>query len=201
MDYLDSKFIFLANIDPALQIEVLDRVPGAQFTVADTMNLWIDIAADNLEKVLARVDAVMLNDSEARQLAGTDNLMKAARDVMARGPEAVIIKKGEHGVLMFTPGGTFALPAYPLENVKDPTGAGDSFAGGFIGSLCAAGAVDDASLRRALLAGTATASLCCEDFSVYSFQRADKSTVAGRIRAVRDAMAVDAAPLIAAIKK
>lgn len=191
----DTKYLFLANIDPALQLEVLDMLPETAFTIADTMNLWIDIAAGTLEKVLARVDAVLLNDSEARQLCGTNNLIKAAKDVLKRGPKTVIIKKGEHGVLVFDSEGIFALPAYPLEEVKDPTGAGDSFAGGFIGSLSGAGRLDAGAMRRALAAGTATASLCCEDFSIHRLERADWRQVAERIKAISNMISVDVSPL------
>ena len=191
-DYLDTEFVFLANIDPALQLEVLDRMPNAVFTMADTMNLWIDQTPDALEKVLSRVDAVLLNDSEARQLCGTNNLALAAKDVLKRGPRAAIIKKGEHGVLMFTAdGGVFALPALPLESVKDPTGAGDSFAGGFIGYLSSAGLADAETMRRGLVAGTATASLCCEDFSVRAFENANREKLLERIQQIAGTIAVD----------
>lgn len=197
-DYLDSRTVFLANIDPVLQLEVLDSLPDASFTVADTMNLWIDIKPAELEKVLARVDVIIVNDSEARQLAGgTANVVRAGRDLLKRGPGAVIIKKGEHGALMMSADGIFSLPAFPMDNVKDPTGAGDSFAGGFIGCIAAGGSTGDAALRRALVAGTATASLCCEDFSVNGMVAADGEALRERIRQIAAATAVDIAPLLA----
>jgi sugar/nucleoside kinase (ribokinase family) len=197
-DYLDSRYIFLANIDPNLQLKVLDQTPAAVLTMADTMNLWIDITRDALEQVLRRVDIILLNDSEARQLCGTPNLIKAARDILAKGPKAVILKKGEHGVMMFTDQAVFSLPAFPLQGVKDPTGAGDAFAGGFIGYLAGLDVRDDAHMRRALAVGTATASLCCEDFSIERFKTADRQAVSGRIAQIAAATAVDYAPLFGA---
>lgn len=194
-DYPDSRFVFLANIDPALQLRVLEQTPGAVLTMADTMNLWIDIARDALEEVLRRAHIILLNDSEARQLCGTPNLITAARRILEKGPRAVIIKKGEHGVMMFTDKAVFSLPAFPLEGVKDPTGAGDAFAGGFIGYLAGADDCTEPAMRRAVVAGTATASLCCEDFSVGRLQSADAGAVAARIAGIADITSVDFAQL------
>lgn len=179
-EYSDSGFVFLANIDPVLQLEVLDAAPNAVFTMADTMNFWIDSAPEALEKVIGRVNALMINESEARQLGGSDNLIRAARDIQKRGPHTVIVKKGEYGVMMLCGDEMVSLPAYPLDDVFDPTGAGDSFAGGFMGCITAAGTADPEALRLALFAGTAAASICCEDFSVNKIKNAQPGDIRAR---------------------
>ena len=161
-----TPIVFLANIHPALQIEVLDQVEAPRFVALDTMNYWIDGTPSELGQVLRRVDAVVINDEEARQLSGKANLVKAAREIRAMGPGRVIIKRGEHGVLMTRGDGFFAAPGLPLEEVCDPTGAGDTFAGGFIGYLAAADDLSDDAVTRAAVCGSAMASLSVEDFGL-----------------------------------
>jgi sugar/nucleoside kinase (ribokinase family) len=185
--YRGARYLFLANIDPKLQLKVLDQCEEVKFTVLDTMNYWIENTRDALDRVLSRVDAVLLNDEEARMLCGTPNLRGAAKSVLEMGPKIAIVKKGEHGVMMFAKDWFFALPGFPLETVKDPTGAGDSFAGGFIGYIASRGREDAATLRQAVAAGSATASFCCEDFSVERFIRLNPAEVAERAAAFREA--------------
>ncbi|HEX5135855.1 MAG TPA: PfkB family carbohydrate kinase [Planctomycetota bacterium] len=160
-----SKFVFLANAPPRTQAHVLDQVPGA-FTVLDTMNYWIQEAWDDLNAVLKRVDMLVCNDQEARAIAEDHSLIRAGRKLLAKGPKVVVVKKGEHGAFLWGKGFFHAIPAYPLEHVVDPTGAGDSFAGGLVGSLAAAGKVDERSLRRAMIHGAIVASFTVEDFSL-----------------------------------
>ena len=164
--YRSTPFVFLANIHPALQAEVLTQVDGPRFVAADTMNYWIDGTPEELRAVLRRIDALVINDEEARQLAGESNLVKAARAIQRMGPRLLVIKRGENGVLMTRDEGFFAAPAMPLETVTDPTGAGDTFAGGFMGYLASAGEISDAVLTRATIAGSALASLAVEDFGL-----------------------------------
>ena len=161
-----SEVLFLANIQPGLQRDVLDQCEGARFVALDSMNLWIDIARDKLIEVIRRVDCLILNDAELRQLTGEPSLVGAARAALAWGPSAVVAKQGEYGAALITADGFFALPAYPLETVVDPTGAGDTFAGGFVGYLSRhLDALDDeATLRRAMACGTALASFNVEEF-------------------------------------
>ena len=165
----DSEYLFLANIHPSLQGRVLDLMTGPRLVALDTMNLWIETSRQELLAVLARVDILLVNDGEARQLTGCRSLARAAAAIAELGPSRVIIKKGEHGALFFGTGSVLAVPAIILDEVVDPTGAGDSFAGGFMGSLAeaAAGRHDgDAPFRQAMLDGTVTASFCPEGFSV-----------------------------------
>ena len=164
--YRPTPFVFLANIHPALQSEVLDQVHAPRFVAADTMNYWIGATPDELRKVLARVDALVINDEEARQLSGESNLVKAARAIQRMGPQLLIIKRGEHGVLMTRDRGFFAAPAMPLEAVADPTGAGDTFAGGFMGYLASAGEMTETVVTRAIIAGSALASFAVEEFGL-----------------------------------
>ena len=165
-NYRPTPFVFLANIHPALQLEVLDQVQAPRFVAADTMNFGIDSTPDDLRAVLARVDALVINDEEARQLSGEANLVKAARVIRRMGPPLLIIKRGEYGVLMTRAEALFAVPAMPLEDVSDPTGAGDTFAGGFMGYLASAGEITDAAVSRAIIAGSAMASFAVEDFGL-----------------------------------
>ena len=164
--YRSSPIVFLANIHPALQLKVLDQIDAPQFVAMDTMNYWIEGTPEELRAVLKRVNAVVINDEEARQLSGESNLVKAARAIRAMGPDRIVIKRGEHGVLMTRDDGFFAAPGLPLEEVHDPTGAGDTFAGGFVGYLAAAGEWSDAAMTRAVICGSALASLTVEDFGL-----------------------------------
>lgn len=161
-----AQFLFLANASPQVQMKALEQVDGPAFTMVDTMNLWIDTQPDALRALLRKVDAIVLNDEEARMLTGERNLIKAAAGVLGLGPRYVVLKKGEHGAFVMGGDVHFALPAYPVENVVDPTGAGDSFAGGFMGYIASQGKHDPRTLRRAMLYGTITASFCVQAFSV-----------------------------------
>jgi sugar/nucleoside kinase (ribokinase family) len=164
--YRSSEVVFLGNIDPVLQSDVLAQVERPRLVACDTMNFWIHGKAEALRRTLGQVDVLLVNDAEARELSGEWNLVKAARAIRAMGPRTLVVKKGEHGVVMFGEEGSFAAPAYPLEEVFDPTGAGDTFAGGFLGYLTGAGRLSDAVLRRAVVMGSALASLCVEAFSL-----------------------------------
>jgi sugar/nucleoside kinase (ribokinase family) len=164
--YRRSEHVFLGNIDPVLQRRVLEQVERPRLVACDTMNFWISGKPDEVRRTLAAVDILLINDAEARQLSGEWNVVKAARAIRAMGPHTLVIKKGEHGVLMFSEEGSFAAPAYPLEEVFDPTGAGDTFAGGFLGYLAGAPKVDEEALRRAVVMGSTLASFCVEAFSL-----------------------------------
>ena len=171
-DYKTSEFVFLANIDPALQLHVLDQVAKPKLTACDTMNLWISIKKDALLEVLKRVDVVFINDAEARQLTGEINLTRAAASIHELGPKYVVLKKGEHGAIMYCNDRMcFAAAPYPLDAVADPTGAGDSFAGGFMGYLASAGDANDANIRKAVVYGSTMASYNVQDFSLNRFKR------------------------------
>jgi sugar/nucleoside kinase (ribokinase family) len=187
-----TPFVFLANIDPRLQLDVLDQVESPRFVACDTMNFWIDSRRSDLLALLARVDLVTLNDGEARQLSGQVNLLHAARWLLERGPAHVVIKKGEHGALLFTrrpdPGtgpSIFFAPAYPLEAVFDPTGAGDSFAGGFMGHVAATGDVSERNLRRAVVIGSAMGSFAVERFSNVRLLEITRADIDRRVREFR----------------
>jgi sugar/nucleoside kinase (ribokinase family) len=187
-----TPYAFLANIDPTLQRGVLEQVKAPRLVVADTMNFWITSARESLGKTLASgVDALIVNDEEARQLAGTPNLVRAARVIQRMGPRIVIVKKGEHGALLFTDGKVFSAPAYPLEEVFDPTGAGDSFAGGFYGYLVKAGKLDEEHLRRAVLYGSALASYCVERFGPDRLRDLTMREIEARVGEFRDLSRVE----------
>jgi sugar/nucleoside kinase (ribokinase family) len=164
--YCRSEYVFLGNIDPILQRDVLDQVEKPRLVACDTMNFWISRKPEELRETLKRVDVLLVNDAEARELSGEWNVVKAARAIRAMGPHTLIVKKGEHGVLMFSKDGSFAAPAFPLETVFDPTGAGDTFAGGFMGYLAGSPSQDEEALRRAVIMGTTLASFCVEAFSL-----------------------------------
>jgi len=164
--YRRSEHVFLGNIDPVLQRQVLEQVEKPKVVACDTMNFWISGRRDELLETLKHVDVLLINDAELRELSGEWNVVKAARAVRAMGPRTLVIKKGEHGVLMFSAEGSFAAPAYPLEAVFDPTGAGDTFAGGFLGYLASARVDGEESLRRAVIMGSTLASFCVEAFSL-----------------------------------
>ncbi len=176
-----APFVFLANIDPRLQLDVLSQVERPRLVACDTMNFWIESRRPDLLALLGHVDLIALNDGEARQLTEKSNLVKAARWLMERGPTHVIIKKGEHGAFMFTRETVFFAPAYPLEDVFDPTGAGDAFAGGFIGYLARTGDLSEASLRRAMIYGSAMGSFAVERFSIGRLMEIDAADIARRV--------------------
>ncbi len=191
--FRDSRFVFLANGSPHVQRRVLDQVDATErFTLLDTMNLWIEIERAALTGLLAKVDALVINEGEIRQLTERTNLISAGRAVLGMGPKIVVLKKGEHGALLFQGDRIFAAPAFPIERVADPTGAGDTFAGGFMGSLARAGRVrptfDD--LKRAVCTGIVTASFNVEDFGLARLQRATPGELAERERAYMDMIAV-----------
>ncbi len=182
-EHQKAKYLFLANIDPVLQLDVLNQMQHKAFVMVDTMNYWISSNRDDLIKVLKRVDAVLLNDAEARQLFDTSNLVVAAQKVLELGPTYVIIKKGEHGALLFSKNSHFSAPSYPLEVVKDPTGAGDSFAGGLIGYLASQGGPDhinEKTVRQGMIYGSAVASMCAEDFSVNYISQVNRQKIEER---------------------
>jgi sugar/nucleoside kinase (ribokinase family) len=164
--FADSETVFLANTHPTLQRSLLSQLSGPKIVVADTMNLWINNERESLLQTLKRVTGVIINDAEARDLTGCRNLIEAGEAVLDLGPEFVIIKKGEHGAVLITAAGVTAIPAYPTKEVRDPTGAGDSFAGGVLGYLSAEGKCDTPALRRAMVRGTVAASFAIEDFSL-----------------------------------
>ena len=178
--YRDSRFVFLANAHPAIQLKALQQVEGPSFSVADTMNLWIDIAREDLDALLRHVDGLILNDEEARMLTGESNLIRAAQQVMGLGPRYVILKKGEHGAFLMSEDVHFALPSYPVTEVIDPTGAGDSFAGGFMGAIARAGDTSPETLRKAMLYGTVTASYCVQGFSIEDLGKRGMSDLESR---------------------
>jgi sugar/nucleoside kinase (ribokinase family) len=177
-----APFVFLANIDPRLQLDVLEQVERPRLVACDTMNFWIESRRPELLELLKHVDLITLNDAEARQLTEESNLVKAARWILARGPKHVIIKKGEHGAFMFTSDTVFFAPAYPLEDVFDPTGAGDSFAGGFMGYLARTGDLSEANLRRAVVYGSAMGSFAVERFSIARFLEIGAHDIGDRVR-------------------
>jgi len=183
--FRDARFVFLGNIDPGLQHDVLDQVTAPEVVACDTMNFWIEGARDRLLELLARVRILMVNDEEVRQLAGEANLLKAARWVQERGPEIVVVKKGEHGAILFADDWIFYVPGYPLEEVFDPTGAGDAFAGGFMGHLARANSMGADDLRRAMVYGSALGSFACERFSVERLKDLDGSSVHDRVEEFR----------------
>jgi sugar/nucleoside kinase (ribokinase family) len=180
--YQGSQFVLLANIAPALQGHVLNQMRRPKFVVADTMDLWLNIALPDLLKLLKRVDGFVLNDSEARQLTKEDNLMTALKKIHKLGPKYVIIKKGEHGALLSSAKGMFVSPAYPLHRVVDPTGAGDSFVGGMMGYLSTARGSVDENLRRAMIYGSVVASFCCEGFGLNFTTKITRKAIDARFK-------------------
>jgi len=180
--YQKSPFVLLANIAPALQHHVLNQMRRPKFVVADTMDLWLNIALPDLLKLLKRLDGFVLNDSEAHQLTKEDNVFAAIKKIHKLGPKYVIIKKGSHGSVLSGPRGFFICPAYPLRSVLDPTGAGDSFVGGMMGYLATArGSIDD-NIRRAMIYGSVTASFCCEGFGLNRTTKVKRSQIDGRVK-------------------
>ena len=177
-----AQFVLLGNIAPALQISVLDQMKKPKFVVADSMDLWLNIALADLLKLLKRVDGFVLNDSEAHQLTKEDNVFLALKKIHKLGPKYVIIKKGSHGSVLSSPKGIFICPAYPLHKVEDPTGAGDSFVGGLMGYLATAKGSIDANIRRAMVYGSVTASFCCEGFGLNCTTKATRKNIEKRVK-------------------
>lgn len=181
--YTNSKFVFLANIAPTLQRDVLHQVKGAPKLVAmDTMNYWIERTNDELRETLKHVDILMINDSETRQLANEHNLLRAARRIFKMGPSALVVKRGEYGAMLVDGKGVFCVPAFPLEEPHDPTGAGDSFAGGFMGYLAGVGRKSDSALRRAMVYGSVLGSFAVERFGLERLLTLKKSEIYARAR-------------------
>lgn len=181
--YQDCEFLMLGNLMPKLQLQVLDQLnTRPKLVVMDTMNFWMDTAMEDLVKVIARVDVLMVNDSEARQLSAEYSLVKAAKAIMAMGPKYLIIKKGEHGALLFHEDRVFFAPALPLEEVFDPTGAGDTFAGGFIGHIARSKDISFESMKRAIIVGSAMASFCVEKFGTERLREIDQAAIDARIQ-------------------
>lgn len=184
-DYRSSEYVFLANIDPDLQIEVLEQVQDPRLTVLDTMNYWIDYKKDALTRAMSMVDIVLINEAEARQYAQTFSLIRAARKILDLGPKALVVKRGEYGAVLYVNGGDmcsscFFAPAYPLEKIEDPTGAGDSFAAGFMGSLSNGGDHSPEGLRRAVVHGSVVASFAVQGFSVDRLSTLTMEDIEGR---------------------
>ena len=190
--FKSAKYVFLGNIDPRLQLEVLSQVEKPKLVACDTMNFWISSRRADIIELLKRVDLITLNDAEARQLTEEVNLVRAARWIMERGPRTVVIKKGEHGAFMFHADRVFYAPAYPLEAVFDPTGAGDSFAGGFMGYLAATDDLSEANLRRAVVFGSAMGSFVVEGFSIARLLEIGPDDIARRVAEFHRLVAFDA---------
>jgi len=178
--FRDSKFVFLGNASPRLQKLVLDQLDSPELAVNDTMNFYIENERDSLVNLLGQLDGIVINDAEAVQLTGTHNLVAAGRKILALGTKFVVIKKGEHGAVLFDGDTIFCIPAYPLDEVVDPTGAGDSFAGGMMGYLASVGKIDSKTLRKALAYGTVVASFNVQGFSLTSFQRISRADIDAR---------------------
>lgn len=180
-----SRLVFLGNIQPDLQREVREQVRGAEIVALDTMNLWIEHTRESLVETVKGVDVVMINDAEVRQLAEEANLVKSARKILSWGPKALVVKRGEYGAALFTSESYFATPAYPLEDVFDPTGAGDTFAGGFMGYLASQKTLDEASMRRAMIYGSVMASFNVEEFGTERIQRLTHDEINERFRSFK----------------
>lgn len=184
--YRKTPYVCLGNIDPVLQLKVLDQIEKPRLVLGDTMNFWIERKRDELLETLKRMDVLVVNESEARLLTKEPNLIKAAKIMMGFGPSIVIVKKGEHGALLVTESTIFSAPAYPLENIHDPTGAGDSFAGGFIGWLARTDDLSDENLKRAVIYGSTMASFCVEEFGIAGLQDLSYLKVQDRFREFRE---------------
>ncbi len=183
--YRKPDVLFLGNIDPELQLDVLHKVERPGLVACDTMNFWINGKRDALWKVLEQVDILIINDGEARALGQDSNLVKVAKLVLSRGPKHLIIKRGEYGVLLFSPGQTFGAPAFPLEDVRDPTGAGDTFAGGFLGYLASTGNQSFEAMKQAIIFGSVMASFTVESFSLDRLRVLDYKEIQARFRAFK----------------
>ena len=187
-EFAETPYVFLANGSPTMQLKVLSQAKKKKLVVADTMNFWIETQHDELLELIKKVDGLVLNDGEAKMLTQEVNLVRAGQKVLEMGPRFVIIKKGEHGAIFLSAEETFVMPAFPVANVVDPTGAGDSFAGGFMGYLASADATDIKTLKTALAYGTVIASINVEDFSLRRFQRTERAEVDQRLAQYRDMM-------------
>jgi len=194
--FRSAKFVFLGNIDPDLQLGVLEQVSRPELVVCDTMNYWIQGKKAALLQLLSRVDVLMVNDSEARELSGDWNIHRAGRWILRHGPKRVVIKQGEHGALLIEPRRTFYVPAYPLENVFDPTGAGDAFAGGFMAYLARTRSVAEENVRRAMVYGAAMGSYAVEQFGIRGFDRITLGEVEQRVQAFQDLTHVSLAKVL-----
>ena len=183
--YKNSEYVFLANIDPTIQLKVLEQVANPKLVACDTMNFWIENKIEELKKLLERIDILIINDSEARELAGEPIIVKAARKIMELGPEVLIVKRGEYGALMFSDNGIFYAPSYPLEQVFDPTGAGDTFAGGFMGYVAGKKVSNINDYKKAVIYGSVMASFTVEDFSVNRIAAVQKEEIDTRFLAFR----------------
>ena len=183
--YKDAEYVFLANIDPELQLEVLQQVEKPKLIACDTMNFWIEGKRDALVKTLKHVDVLLINEGEARQLADEPNLRKAAQAILAMGPKSLVVKRGEYGVIMFSEHSIFSAPAYPLEEVFDPTGAGDTFAGGFIGYLASTRNLDEKNVRQAVVFGSVMASFTVESFSLDRLKALQYGEIENRFREMK----------------
>ena len=190
-EYRDSRYVFLGNIDPVLQLDVLDQMREPAAVICDTMNYWIEGSRETLVELLKRVDILMVNDAEARQLAGDHNLLGAARWIQERGPRLVVVKKGEHGAILFGPDWMFFVPGFPLEVIFDPTGAGDSFAGGFVGYMAFVDSQEPDDLRRAMVYGSVMGSFAVESFSVDRFRSLDEKEILHRIMEFKEMTAFE----------
>jgi len=188
--YRDSRIVCLGNLDPSIQRKVLEQVNEPDLVVCDTMNYWIENTPDSLRETLRLVDCLIINDAEARELAGEPNLVRAARTIRAMGPDILIIKKGEHGALLFCEDQIFSAPAYPLEDIQDPTGAGDTFAGGFAGCLLHNGNRSPEAFKRAVIFGSAMASFCVERFGPQRMVELKESEIHSRVESFRELSAI-----------
>ncbi len=190
----NSRLVFLANIQPDLQREVREQVRGAELVGLDTMNFWIESARESLIETIKVVNVVIINDAEARHLTGEPNLIKAARKILQWGPKALVVKRGEYGAALFTHDSYFAIPAYPLESVFDPTGAGDTFAGGFMGYLASVEKLDEAAMRRAMIFGSVMASFNVEEFGTERVRRLTHEEINERFRRFKQMTHFDEIP-------
>jgi len=190
-EYRSAEYVMLGNLDPVIQAKVLDQVESPALVVMDTMNFWMDSAMEKLKEVIKRVDILTINDSEARQLSGEHSLVKAAHVIMEMGPKHLVVKKGEHGALLFNKNRVFFAPALPLDEVVDPTGAGDTFAGGFIGYLARSGDHSFNNMKRAIIVGSAMASFCCEKFGVERLMELKQEEIDLRIQQFVDLVDFD----------
>lgn len=197
---LNSRFVFLGNIQPDLQREVREQLKDAELVALDTMNMWIKETRDSLLETIKGVHIVIINDAEARQLSGEPNLIKAARKILSWGPSALVVKRGEYGAALFTNESYFAIPAFPLESVFDPTGAGDTFAGGFMGYLASHEKIDEAAMRRAMIFGSVMASFNVEEFGTERVQRLTHDEINERFRTFKRMTHFEEIPFERAVK-